>query len=108
MPHEGEQIGPFTLVKKLGGGSMGIVWLAELGFSKTQCALKMPDSSIVRNEDVIKEAKLWITAGHNPNIVPIIDWFEHNGQILITSEYHPDGSLDKWLEKHGGKAPSLQ
>ncbi|CAN5715203.1 hypothetical protein BH24ACI2_BH24ACI2_12930 [soil metagenome] len=33
--------------------------------------------------------------------MPIIDADEYEGQIVIVSEYAPDGSLDEWLKKHG-------
>jgi formylglycine-generating enzyme required for sulfatase activity len=33
--------------------------------------------------------------------VPIIDADEYDGQIVIVSEYAPDGSLEEWLKKHG-------
>jgi serine/threonine protein kinase len=33
--------------------------------------------------------------------LPIIDADEYDGQIVIVSEYAPDGSLDEWLKRNG-------
>ncbi len=44
---------------------------------------------------------MWEQASGHPNILPIIDADEYDGQIVIVSEYAPDGSLDEWLKKNG-------
>ena len=48
-----------------------------------------------------QEAALWEQASGHPNILPIIDADEYDGQIVIVSEYAPDGSLDEWLKRNG-------
>ncbi len=32
----------------------------------------------------------------------------YDGQVVIASEYAPDGSLQQWLKAHGGKAPTQE
>jgi serine/threonine protein kinase len=54
-----------------------------------------------------QEADLWARAGGHPNVLPIIEADIYDGQVVITSEYAPNGSLEGWLKKHGGTAPSL-
>lgn len=98
----GCEIGPYTLIKKLGSGAYGVVWLAErrTSITTTRVAVKTPlcdDFDI----DVIKqEANLWVEASGHPNILPIIEANIYQEQIIIVSEYAPDGSLSSWLKKN--------
>jgi serine/threonine protein kinase len=49
-----------------------------------------------------------VQASGHPNILSIIEADVYGGQIVIASEYAPDGSLAEWLKRHGGKAPSIE
>ncbi|HEX8492462.1 MAG TPA: serine/threonine-protein kinase [Pyrinomonadaceae bacterium] len=110
MAKSGDKIGPYTLVSKLGRGAFGVVWLAEkrTAITTTKVAIKIPNDEDVDLEAVKQEASLWVHASGHPNVLPIIDADIHDEQVIIVSEYAPDGSLSKWLDKHGGKAPSLE
>lgn len=103
MFRSGDQIGPYFLVKKLGRGGFGEVWLAERRskFVTTKVAVKLPLDDQVDHETIKHEATLWEQASGHPNILPIIDADEYDGQIVIVSEYAPGGSLEEWL-KHNG------
>jgi serine/threonine-protein kinase len=103
MFHDGQQIGHYTLIRKLGKGGFGEVWLAERKskFVTTKVAVKLPLDEQVDHEAIKHEATLWEQASGHPNILPIIDADEYDGQIVIVSEYAPDGSLDEWLKTHG-------
>lgn len=109
MLDAGGQIGPYTLVNKLGSGAFGVVWLAEkrTPITTTRVALKVPLNTDIDLEQVIAEARLWAEASGHPNVLPIIDADVYNDQIVIVSEYAPDGSMEAWLKHHGGKAPSV-
>jgi serine/threonine protein kinase len=110
MAHANTQIGPYTLISKLGRGAFGVVWLAEkrTRFTSTKFALKLPRDEDVDLEAVKREAKVWEQASGHPNVLPIIEADEYDGQIVIVSEYAPDGSLTKWMGRHGGRAPSVE
>lgn len=110
MPRPDDKIGPYTLISKLGRGAFGVVWLAEkrTAITTTKVAIKIPNDEDVDLEAVRQEAALWVHASGHPNVLPIIDADIHDEQVIIVSEYAPDGSLSKWLVKHGGKAPSLE
>ena len=110
MAKQNDQIGPYTLVSKLGRGAFGVVWLAEkrTAITTTKVAIKIPNDEDVDLEAVKQEASLWVHASGHPNVLPIIDADIHDEHVIIVSEYAPDGSLTKWLEKHGGKAPSIE
>ncbi len=103
MFREGSQIGLYTLIRKLGRGGFGEVWLAErrAKFVTTKVAVKLPLDEQVDHEAIKHEATLWEQASGHPNIVPIIDADEYDGQIVIVSEYASDGSLEEWLKTHG-------
>lgn len=103
MFREGSQIGIYTLIRKLGRGGFGEVWLAErrAKFVTTKVAVKLPLDEQVDHETIKQEAMLWEQASGHPNILPIIDADEYDGQIVIVSEYAPDGSLEQWLKQHG-------
>jgi serine/threonine protein kinase len=110
MAKASDQIGPYTLVSKLGRGAFGVVWLAEkrTAITTTKVAIKIPNDEDVDLEAVKQEASLWVHASGHPNVLPIIDADIHDEQVIIVSEYAPDGSLSKWLERNGGQAPSVE
>ncbi len=104
-----QHIGPYTLVRRLGRGGAGEVWLAvkRSALLSRQVALKLPldpdpDLAVVK-----EEAQIWLHAGHHPNVLPVIDADVSEGQVWIASEYASGGSLNEWLRQHGGQAPSL-
>jgi serine/threonine protein kinase/parvulin-like peptidyl-prolyl isomerase len=105
-----DKIGPYTLINKLGRGAFGVVWLAEkrTAITTTKVAIKIPNDEDVDLEAVRQEASLWVQASGHPNVLPIIDADIHDEQVIIVSEYAPDGSLSKWMERQGGKAPSVE
>lgn len=104
-----DKVGPYTLIKFLGRGGFGEVWLGEkrAKYATTQFALKFPDMTKVDFEAIRKEASMWVKASGHPNVLPIIEADEYDGHIVIVSELALDGSLFDWLKRHGGKAYSL-
>lgn len=103
MFQSGQQIGSYTLIRKIGTGGFGEVWLAErrTQFVTKKVAVKLPLSEQVNFESIRQEATLWEQASGHPNILPIIDADIFDGQIAIVSEFAEDGSLDEKLKKLG-------
>src|SRR4051812_31778205 len=103
MFRSGQEIGLYTLVKQIGRGGFGEVWLAErrTRFVTTKVAVKLPLEEQVDAETIKSEAALWEKASGHPNVLPIIDADEYDGQIVIVSEYAPDGSLEDLLRETG-------
>jgi serine/threonine protein kinase len=106
MFYEGRQIGNYTLLRKLGKGGFGEVWLAEKRsqFVTKKVAVKLPLDEQVNLDAIHQEAELWEQASGHANVLPIIDADIIDGQVVIVSEYADGGSLADKL-KRDGKLP---
>ncbi len=103
MFHEGQQIGSYTLLRKLGRGGFGEVWLAEKRsqFVTKRVAVKLPLDDQINFDAIRQEAGLWEQASGHPNVLPIIDADIVDGQVVIVSEYADGGSLADRLKTYG-------
>jgi len=91
MPlHSGQNFAGYTIIRLLGSGGMGEVYLAQHPRLPRQDALKVlrPDISADANfrERFIREADLAAALSH-PNIVGVHDRGEYRGQLWIAMEY---------------------
>jgi len=103
MFYEGRQIGSYTLLRKLGKGGFGEVWLAEKRsqFVTKRVAVKLPLDEQVNFDAIRQEAELWEQASGHPNVLPIIDADVFDGQVVIVSEYADGGSLADRIKREG-------
>lgn len=102
------KLGPYTLIRKIGRGAFGVVWLAEkkTSIATTTFALKLPRDEDIDLEVFKQEAAIWVQASGHPNVVALIEADTYDNQLVLVSEYVPDGSLATWLKENAGKAPS--
>ncbi|MGQ9895987.1 MAG: serine/threonine-protein kinase [Acidobacteriota bacterium] len=66
----------------------------------TRCRQNPTDGRCL--EAIRKEASVWAQASGHPNVLPLIEADIYGGQVVIVSEYAPDGSLADWLARKGG------
>src|SRR5688572_5712094 len=104
MFNPSDAIGPYTLVRKLGEGYFGLVWLAQNNSHPAQGlvalkTLKHPDANAI-----LQEVFNWAKADGHPNILPILDAgvypTPHGDTPVIASSYMQEGSLRTWIEQH--------
>lgn len=102
MFQSGQLVGIYKLINRIGRGGFGEVWLAErrTELLTTKFAVKLPLDEQVDLETIKQEAILWEKASGHPNVLPIIEANIYNGQVVIVSEYAPDGSLADILKKN--------
>lgn len=90
MKKEGQQIRQYTLIRRLGRGGMGEVWLAEtygpLQYKKKFCIKTLLPEMREHLDYFATEARLggWLT---HTNLVNVIDFFEERGEFYIVQEY---------------------
>ena len=91
----GQQIGEYRLVRKLGGGSFGTVYLTEHVHNHAQAAIKVLDIRLSKSEDFkdfINEASM-IRLRH-PHIVPLLNFgISRDDLPFLVMEYAPQGTL---------------
>jgi eukaryotic-like serine/threonine-protein kinase len=111
MLKTGQFVGPYQLIRKIGSGGFGIVWLAEKrsALVTTQYALKFPKDDSITLESIRQEIAIWAQVTGHPFILPLIEADIYDNQhVVIVTEYSSDGSLDTWLKLNRGKAPSIE
>src|SRR5262245_60716810 len=110
MPKASDRIGPYQLIHKLGAGGFAEVWLAQdfSGSSPREVAVKTPHDSEIDLDALLQEATLWARATGHLNVLEFLAARVFDGQVVLVSEYAPDGSLSDWLGRNGGRAPSVE
>lgn len=86
----GQSVAGYTIVRLLGSGGMGEVYLAQHPRLPRQDALKVLQANAALDGDFrerfIREADLAASLTH-PNIVPVYDRGDFEGQLWIASQY---------------------
>ncbi len=114
MPHlEGREVGGCKLIRKIGSGGMGDVYLGEqirVGNRSVAVKVVSPEDMTFHPEiasDIARrferEAAILGNLSH-PNILPVHDSGVQDGMLYLVMEYAPDGSLADAL-RGGGKHP---
>ena len=101
----GTHVGPYRLVRELGVGGMGLVWLAERvdGGLKRPVALKLPRMNWSRGlaERMSRERDI-LASLDNPNIARLYDaGLDEQGRPYLALEYVEGESIDVYCDSHG-------
>ncbi|MFC4311166.1 protein kinase [Steroidobacter flavus] len=108
-PSPGNHIGPYRLVRELGRGGMGSVWLAERddGTFKRNVALKLPHVTWIGGlaERMARERDILATLEH-PNIARLYDaGVDDLGRPFMAMEYAEGVTIDRYCAEH---SPSVE
>ncbi|MEU1206893.1 protein kinase [Nocardia sp. NPDC005825] len=108
MPGAGN-LGHYRLLKLLGRGGMGQVWLAEDTRLEREVALKLLPVELAEDEDYRRrferEARLAARL-RGPHVVPIHAFGELDGRLYIDMELVDGSDLGKILREQGALAPA--
>src|ERR1039458_7186963 len=86
----GRTIGPYRVVRRIGSGGMGHVYLAEDARLARKIALKCLQSELVANSRGmarLEEEARAASALNHPNIITVYDLVEADGQKFIAQEF---------------------
>lgn len=99
-----QMLGEFRLLRRIGGGGMAEVWLAEQTSLRRQVAIKVMRPDIQSDETCRRrfEQEALATAGLNhPNIVQVYAVGESNGVRYIAQEYVAGMNMRDYILKKG-------
>jgi eukaryotic-like serine/threonine-protein kinase len=98
----GETIGVYQLLRKLGHGGMGTVYLVYDTRLGRQAALKLLPEHLISNPERVRrfqrEARTASALNH-PNIITIYDFGQENGRDYIVSEFVEGRTLRDYVGK---------
>lgn len=104
-----KHVGVYTLVRPLGGGGMGDVYLAEHRLLKRPCAVKLIRKDRENDDATIArfQAEVQATARlTHPNTVEIYDYgITDNGMFFYVMEFLPGLSVQDLVERAGPLPP---
>jgi serine/threonine protein kinase len=100
---QGQQIGPYTLRRRLGEGAMAEVWLASgtgMGGIRRNVALKLVKGEPEQKtyDSVVREAQICARLQH-PNIVDVLGVEIHEGTLLLSMQYVAGGTLRQLVRR---------
>lgn len=101
-------IGRFEIRRELGRGAQSIVYLAYDPHLQREVAIKtlhFARSDPTRNEQLLNEARM-VSKLRHPNIVPIFEAGEQDGDPYLVFEYVSGHSLSEALRRDGAMAPA--
>jgi eukaryotic-like serine/threonine-protein kinase len=98
------RLGEYALLRELGRGGMGIVYLAQRGAERSPVALKTIEPKVHvsprETERFLREASILKALDH-PGIVRFLECGESNGQVYLVLEYVDGMSVSAILKRSG-------
>lgn len=108
-PGEGESIGPYRILRRIGGGGMGVVYEAEDRALDRRVALKVIAAHLAEDPTFrarfTQEAKA-LASLDSAHVVHVYTHGEDDGRLYLVTQLVPDGDLGEMLRNFG--APPLR
>ncbi|MBT9585960.1 serine/threonine protein kinase [bacterium] len=103
-----ETIGPYRVLRELGRGAMGTVYLARQESLARDLAVKVMAAEFTRDQEFVARFKregLISSKLRHPNIVQVYDYSASDGLYYIAMEYVGAEDLQAYLRANGGHLP---
>ncbi len=95
---QGQKVGKYEIIRSLGSGGFGSVYLARDTWLDIKVAIKVPHKQSAELYKLLKEPRLQAALNH-PNIVRMIAAEKENRTFFMVMEYVKGKTLEKILEK---------
>ena len=98
--HWPERLGDYLIIRRIGGGGMGVVYEAEHESLKSRVALKVVHPRFRADPKYLRRfhAEARVAAGlHHTNIVSVFDYGDHDGVCYYAMQYIQGQPLDHVL-----------
>lgn len=95
---QGQKVGKYEILRSLGSGGFGSVFLAKDTWLDIKVAIKVPHKQSMELYKLLKEPRLQAALNH-PNIVRMIAAEKENKIFFMVMEYVKGKTLEKILEK---------
>ena len=102
-----KQVGRFEIVRELGRGAQSVVYLARDPHLQREVAIKtlhFSNSSPQQNQQLLAEARM-VSQLRHPNIIPIFEAGEEEGDLYLVFEYVRGKNLADYLKISGALTP---
>ena len=101
--------GRYHIIKELGRGGMGIVYLVEDNLmDEEQCALKLIHPELVRSRQALQRFRIEASVSRklrHPAIIHVFDMGNFKGRYYFTMEFLEGLNLSELLEQRRGNVP---
>ncbi len=100
--HAGSAVGPYRIIRQLGAGGMGVVWLAEDPRLHRKVALKTvrgADSDTSEGRQLLLREARAAAALNHPHIAAVHDVLDVDGQVIVVFEYVEGDTLATRLQR---------
>lgn len=95
---QGQKVGKYEILRSLGSGGFGSVFLAKDTWLNIRVAIKVPHKQSLELFKLLKEPRLQAALNH-PNIVRMITAEKQNKVFFMVMEYIKGKTLEKILER---------
>ncbi|MCI4445190.1 MAG: protein kinase [Candidatus Aminicenantes bacterium] len=95
---QGQKVGKYEILRSLGSGGFGSVYLARDTWLDIKVAIKVPHKQSTELYKLLKEPRLQAALNH-PNIVKVLAAEKEKDVFFMVMEYVKGKSLEKILEK---------